>query len=501
MRILRFNKSSNAFIGEIYESQLVSARMRVEINGEHSLTLTTTQKLGKGERLLLTRPKKEEFVVAGVDEEHLIGDTVVRTYYCVWSLQEDLQGVMVSVMPGVRASRVTSSYALDALLSTQTRWSGACYLDGSISGRASMYDRSAWDALSTFLEVWGGEVYTRITNDSTGAVTARELCVTDHVGNRDVVHRFDFGRDMTSIKRSFPDTPLYCRITPRGKGEQTENGGYGRKITIASVNSGKDYLENTSVSSAYRLKNPDGTYIYPTLKVENSECETPADLKTWAQSVLSTYTTPQVVYTVDASVLNRIIGSSSDPLHLGDEVHVSDDAFGSESIKLESRIIAIDYDLLEKSNTVYTIGASKESISAKFSNLGGAGGTNYSQPSVSSAIGGVEPATTASIDVPSSTITNICSVSLPPGVWIVTGQITFGQNGTGRRVIKLSTTSRDSANVPSQTMQLAVSDVGTRMSTTRCFSLATQTTVYLIGNQGSGTTLTCSGLIEATKVG
>lgn len=500
MRILIYYKNG-AYRGEVVEEELISARQYEEINGEHSLTLTTTQMLEKGWRLLFKSYNNRgnikwfEYVVAGIDEEHHIGDTVIRTYYCIWSLQNDLSVVLVSAMPGVRTP-VSSRTALSSLLSSQTRWAVGTVSGSKMSG-ASMYDRSAWDALSVYVENWGGEIDADIAVDLYSGVTTRKVCSYEIIGaNMEPQARLDFGANVSSITRSQTDEPLYCRIAPRGKGEQSENGGYGRKIKIG------DMTYQPMVNAAY-IKNPDGTFIYPTLKVENSKCETVEELSAWAESVLEDYCTPNFIYKVDVHHAITIDNADSDlsRLQLGDWVQVVDHSFGDESIQLDSRVISIDRDLLNDKNSILQIGSSKQSISSKFSSLGGSGGTNYSNPSVSSAIGGVEPATTASIDVPSSTLTNICSVSLPPGVWVVTGQITFGQNGTGRRVIKLSTTSQDSANVPSQTMQLAVSDVGTRMSTTRCFSLATQTTVYLIGNQGSGTTLTCSGLIEATKVG
>lgn len=511
MRILRFSKSSNAFLGEIQESQLISAKLREEINGEHSLALVTTQELSKGERLLFrfgtTSLKTYEYVVAGVDEEHVIGSTVMRTYYCVWSLQEDLQSVMVSVMPGVgtgswASSGVTADAALKALLSTQTRW-GIYDVDTLRYDRASMYDRTAWDALATFLETWGGEVREIISTNSNGSVKSREIAVYRHIGSTTPVYRFDFGRDTTSVKRSFPDAPLYCRITPRGKGEATENGGYGRKVTIASVNSGKNYLENTAVKYAYRIKNPDGTYIYPTLKVENPDCETPTQLLEWARGVLEYYTTPQIVYTVD---VKRVVDVNTaytlmDRLRLGDVVQVSDDFFGSTPLKLESRIVAIEYNLLDERDVVYTIGSSKESISTKFATLGGSGGgTSYSQPSVSSAIGGVEPVSTSGINTPTGENTNICSLSLPAGVWMLCGQVAFPVNATGRRAAKISTTSGDTANVISTVVQDAVSGALTRCSTSRCLSFAAQTTVYLIGYQTSNETLSCSGQFEATRI-
>lgn len=506
LRIFAYSRT-NAPICEIQESQVVSAKLHEEINGEHSLTLVTTQKLDKGCRLVFKTvgrrgvEKWHEYAVAGIDSDHHIGNVVLYTYYCVWSLQEDLQGIIVSAMPGVQ-SPVTALWGLAAVLSSQTRWNiGTVSI--STKGGASMYDRSAWDALSVLAENWDCEIDVRIVvNSTTGVVTFRYVDISSHLGDEDAVYRFDFGANISSITRKVDDTPYYCRVTPRGKGEQTEGGGYGRKITIASVNGGDDYLTYSGMLNEALLKNPDGTTLYPTLKIENSKCETPEELLAWAQGVIADYCTPKVSYTVDAYRAVREDGTDDGylDLQLGDNVYVVDEGFEG-GLRFESRIVAMDRDLLDERNNVVQISNAQQSISTKFASLGGSGGTSYSQPSVSSAIGGVEPKSTSGINAASGTNTDIVSLSLPAGIWMLCGQVAFPVNATGRRAAKISTVSGDSANVISTVVQDAVTGALTRCSTSRCLSLASQTTVYLIGYQNSGETLSCSGQFEATKIG
>lgn len=496
-------------VAEIPENEIISATQHEEINGEHSLTLVTTRKIRKGYRLyfrLETRNgyKWYEYAVAGVDEEHYISDTVIRTYYCPWSVQEDLQGMLISVMPGIQ-SPVTAQSALDSILaSTQGRWTGV----SNVSGRrgASMYDRSAWDALSTLIETWGGEIDVDIEGDdrTEWGVEFRKVVHYDQIGSSEPQARFDFGGNVSSVRRTFGDAPLYSRMVPRGKGEKAEGGGYGRKITIASVNDGKDYLTRYS-NDFYPFVDPwMWPGLNPTLKVENSNCETPAQLKAWAESVLEAYCGVETTYTVN---INRLAGIDDDEfsayrnLQLGDVVQVVDDSFGGERIELESRIVAIDRDLLDERNITYQISTSKKSIASKFSSLGGSGGTSYSNPSVSSAIGGVEPASTDSVNIAHYTNTNICSVSLSPGIWLITGRIRFETNTTGQRTAKISTVSADTSSVISTTMMPAFTGMWTHVTAIRCLSLASQTTVYLVGWQNSGATLECNGEMECTRIG
>lgn len=105
------------------------------------------------------------------------------------------------------------------------------------------------------------------------------------------------------------------------------------------------------------------------------------------------------------------------------------------------------------------------------------------------------------MDIAHYTNTNICSVTLSPGIWLVTGRIRFETNATGVRTAKLSTTSADTSSVISTTSMPGFSNMWTHVTSIRCFSLAKQTTIYLVGWQNSGATLECNGEVEVTKIG
>ena len=355
-------------LGELAEADVFEAILREEINGEHSLEITTTRVLDKGIRLLYEdgRSKWREFVVAGVDAEHASGNRAIGTYYCVWSVQQDLQGVTVSVMPGVQ-SPTTAALALTSLLSTTSRWTRGTVTQ-TTTGGASMYDRSAWEALSTLVEVWGGEIDATIEIGTQSGVIGRAVDLYAAQGEQTAMRRFDFGADLLSVKRTLADDPLFCRISPRGKGEQTDTGGYGRKITIESVNSGRDWLEYAPMVDAAKLPDGNGGYEYPTLIVENSSCETPASLKTWAQSVIAQYCTPKVTYEVDV-VQAGIEGVDATGVSLGDAVQVVDRKFGGDGIRVQGRVRSITTDLLNERDITIVIGDAEESISSKFAKV------------------------------------------------------------------------------------------------------------------------------------
>lgn len=354
-------------LGELPEGDVFAATLHEEINGEHSLEITTTHVLEKGSRLLFQdgRGKWREFSVSGVDAEHASGNRAIGTYYCVWSVQEDLLGVTVSVMPGVQ-SPVPASTALQSLLSATARWQLGT-VTNTKTGGASMYDRSAWQAMSTLVEVWGGEVDATIEVDSTG-VTARKVDLYDKQGEQTAKRRFDFGADLKSVKRVMADEPLYCRISPRGRGEQTDGGGYGRKITIEDVNAGKDYLTYTPMVDAAKLPDGNGGFEYPTLIVENSKCETPQALKDWAQGVLAEYCTPQVSYEIDV-LQAGVEGVDFDGVSLGDAVHVVDGKFGGDGLRVEGRVTSIVTDLLNERDVTIEIGSTSKSVASQFKSV------------------------------------------------------------------------------------------------------------------------------------
>ena len=360
-RFILFDNLDNP-IGELNQKDILSLVRRESINGAHSLEIATVHVLQKGTRVVYKDERGiwREYVVAGVDEKHSAGRTVVGTYYCVWSAQNDLAGVSVSIMPGVQTP-VTASSALTSILSTQSRWTRGTVTNTTYSG-ASMYDTNAWNALSILVKNWGGELDTTINISPLGYIVSREIDLYAQQGNDNAKRRFDFGADLRSITRKYDDAPFYCRISPRGKGEQTDSGGYGRKITIEDVNDGKDYLEYTPMVNVCKIKSGSG-YIYPTLIVENSQCETPSDLLAWAQSVLESYCSPKVTYEIDV-IQAAQEGVDVHGVSLGDAVHVVDRKFGANGVRVNGRVVEMSVNELNGKEITVVIGSSESIFSS-----------------------------------------------------------------------------------------------------------------------------------------
>lgn len=345
----------DVFLREL-KPDLIFERERTEtVNGEHSMSITTAEVLQKAQRVLTvdTSGKWREYVVTGEDAEHSSGIHAVGTYFCISSAQSDLTGTTCTAMPGTSGTPATAGAALAASLSNTARWQAGT-VTVSTTGSASMWRMSAWEALGVLTDVWGGELEPRIEVDGAGVIS-RYIDYFASQGSTDTVRRFDYTCDLVSISRVVEEQPTYCRIIPLGRGEETASGGYGRKITIETVNDGKDYLQNDNAAQLLRLPVAGGGYEYPTCYAENTDMETPAALKAWGLSVLADYTEPKVTY--KASVLQlEAAGMSVQGLALGDAVDIVDRQFTDDGLRIHGRVLKLVTDELNTKNVDVTLG-------------------------------------------------------------------------------------------------------------------------------------------------
>lgn len=356
------------FLFDIPESQVYDGSIRERINGEHSITITTSFVLDKEQRLLWRdrTGKWREYVISAYDSAHRNGLKTIGTYDGVWSLQHDLQVSQVSRMPGVETP-VTAGEALGAAISGTARWAVGTVTIATTGG-ASMYDMQSWDALKVLLEVWGGEIDARITVGSRGVIS-RYVDYSQHIGSSVARRRFEFARDMTGIDRIVESGPVACRIVPRGKGEETDAGGYGRKIKIGDVNGGVDWLQNNASAELYRLPDGNGGYEYPTVFVDNGDIEDKQELKDWGLSVLNEYTTPKVTYKADVLQLHAA-GMDVNGVSLGDNTLCVDRKFSDTGLKIEGRIVEQVIPLKDKRRVSVTIGYVREPIAVALAREG-----------------------------------------------------------------------------------------------------------------------------------
>lgn len=332
---------------ELDPQQIVSAKMVEEINGEHSLTIQTFQTLEKQQRIINEDEmgKVREWVVTGVEETHQNMLSALNKYYCIWSIQHDLSVTIVNSMPGVQTP-VSSTVALQNALAGTQRWTIGTVTQNT-NGGGSMYYMSGWEAMSVVVKNWGGEVDSTITVDALDlSITSREVNLYNQLGTGVAVRRFDYKADMKQIQRKVLDAPFTCRITPRGKGEETANGGYGRRITIVNVNpTGEEYIEDAGSVDLVKVPDGNGGYEYPNQIVVFGDIEDEQELYDYALAHLTDYTRPEVNYSADVVQLEEA-GMNIQGIALGDVVQCVDYAFSPAGLRIEGRVMKLETNLL-----------------------------------------------------------------------------------------------------------------------------------------------------------
>lgn len=110
--------------------------------------------------------------------------------------------------------------------------------------------------------------------------------------------------------------------------------------------------------------------------------------------------------------------------------------------------------------------------------------------------------TTGGVSVPndtSNTFTQIQSMSLSAGLWLVMAGTSFTNNSSGWRQIGLTATNSISVDRTSP-LEAAATGTGNSMQIVRVFDLTSSGTVYVWARQNSGSSLTCYPYIQAVRL-
>ena len=107
------------------------------------------------------------------------------------------------------------------------------------------------------------------------------------------------------------------------------------------------------------------------------------------------------------------------------------------------------------------------------------------------------------VNMATSAYTNICSVSLSAGTWVIEANAQYANNATGRRIVLLTTTSAGSSATDLRQTSVSVntnSTGGTYIHTGCTKVFTATTTLYLVGWQNSGGNLSVYGCITAVRI-
>lgn len=367
---------------ELSPSEVTSRVRHEEINGQHELTIVTTRRLEEGWRALTVdgTGKWREWVVVETPEEHSDGNAnAVGTYRLVWSLQYDLTHSYSHTHAeiGYGAMPKTAQQAASIILQDVPWWTaGPCDGAAITEGGCVFIYENAWSRLSKAVELTGWEVDAVIEVSNVYGVTARKLCLMAHVGSEEATRRFDWGHDVTSIKRTPDPGPYYCRVAPLGKGEteyaEDDETTFEWPLDITEEEpEGNYYIEDPEAALAFRISDGEGGWIYPTKQVSYGE-DDPELLYNAAMDDLHNHTRPNVTY--EANVVQFAnAGMDAKGVALGDDVQIVDRGFNPGSaLRLQGRVTVMEVDeLAPATGTEITIGNLRGSMANELMRLAG----------------------------------------------------------------------------------------------------------------------------------
>ena len=244
----------------------------------------------------------------------------------------ELVGVLTTILDGSRWQLGT--------VNIQRRYTG------------NFYYVTRKEAISKLIEATQIEIKPRL-EFSRGKITGRYLDVFTRLGARNG-KVFVHGRDLLTVSEKKSQGAIYTAVVGRGKGEETDTGGYGRRISFKDVEwrrtsgqpvdkpVGQEYVEIPAMTKLYGFEK--GTK--PRIKIVEFQDETDKEkLLRLSYEWLEKNSRMQVEYS--AKVLN--VGN----LELGDTVGVFNPKLG---IKYETRVFKVKRNLVDNKLTEFGIG-------------------------------------------------------------------------------------------------------------------------------------------------
>lgn len=317
------------------------------INGENILEITTfdTKEIEKNYRVVY---KDEygywhEFIVRGIEEEKTESG-LKKELFCESSFYETIGDY-------INDRRIEGS-ADSALLAAlePTRWEVGRVDDLGIN-HTNFYRISAKEAVQKIVEVWGGEIQTRISIQG-NKITNRYVDILFRRG-ADHGKRFTYTKDLESVIKTIQREDVITALYGYGKGEEVGDG-YGRRINFSDINNGKAYVENDDAKKIWGRNdiNHGKTHVFG--KVEYDDVEDKEELLKLTRERLEELSNPLITY--EAKVIDlKAFGFEHEGVALGDDVLVIDKEYKPE-LRIKARIVKIIRNHLEPEQTTLVLG-------------------------------------------------------------------------------------------------------------------------------------------------
>lgn len=256
--IFLFNNKQE-LIDTISPEDLTENTQEIELNG--LITATTITKYNK------EIEKAEYFGVKELNNFWLykirknIKENGMITLQGIHILFDDLKG---QVLRDIRPTKVTAAEAFNKILENSTWKVGVS--KATTTSSANFYYKSVLSSFSEALKKWDCEFIPHIEFKD-GKILSKTINLYDKISN-DNGKWFEYGDELLTVVAE-TDKDIYTAYIGLGKGEQTEKGGYGRKIKFDSViwekakgktvdkPVGQDFVEIKEASKLWGY--PDGT--------------------------------------------------------------------------------------------------------------------------------------------------------------------------------------------------------------------------------------------------
>lgn len=366
MRYMIFDRWGNPLGDLPYAIKAIRTRAT---DGTDTLDITTIGEINKDERIVFkdSMGRWAEYLCQSTQTARAAG-MPVTVAYCTGSIAELSRTYIED-----KRNRAANAKACLAKALEGTRWTVGTVETGTITGTANLafYHCTVLDAIQKTADTYGLEAQTEYQPDPTGNRIGRRIIhLVEHRGTANTTKRFEYGKDLTQIKRDIDSGDVITRLYGWGKGiEQTNDqgeatGGYSHKISFADVNHGKPYVQDDQALANWGIPGPDGTRHHSEASVDFPDCEDPKELLTLTKNALKTRATPVVSYTADVTALGQA-GLSAEGTDVGDSVQIIDTSFATP-LRLEGRILQIEEDLAGSlADTKITLGNIRQSYTQR----------------------------------------------------------------------------------------------------------------------------------------
>lgn len=338
-------------------------------DGTDTLDITTIGEINKDERIVFkdSTGRWAEYLCQSTQTARAAG-MPVTVAYCTGGIAELSRTYIED-----KRNRNANAKACLAKALEGTRWTVGTVETGTRTRTADLafYHCTVLEAVQKTADTYGLEVQTEYQPDPTGnRIGQRIIHLVEHRGSTNTTKRFEYGKDLTQIKRDIDAGDVITRLYGWGKGiEQTNEegeptGGYSHKISFADVNNGKPYIQDDQALANWGIVGADGTKHHSEASADFPDCEDPKELLNLTKAALKTRTTPVVSYTADVTALGQA-GYDPEGTDVGDSVQIIDTSF-TTPLRLEGRILQIEEDLAGSlADTKITLGNIRQSYTQR----------------------------------------------------------------------------------------------------------------------------------------